>query len=242
MTLRMLHQLPALLLLSALTLRGDATTNVVTVSVTPDDTLSDLYFLYAQGDVARFTTLAGNAPAGVTTTFPIDLDIPFPITGVPFFSLIGLYAPSLGTTGVYVAIDNTDAANLIANGTSFDDAFTSFSGVFSPGESVLIAGMENLNSVSIVDAFGSPFGVFGFDIIDPFADVPEQQTPQLFTPIDFTGITDASLVKFSDASPGGSVALSVQPATAAVPEPASMWMLGTALLVWVGSRRVTRKG
>ena len=237
MTLRMLHQLPALLLLSALTLRGDTTTDTITVSVTPDDTLSDLYFLYAQGDVSRSVPLVGDAPAGTTNTFAVaPLGIPFPIPGVPFFSLIGTYTQPAGTTGVYVALDATDAASLETAGTTFDPAFTSFSGFFSPeAEATLVAAMQNFIGI-VADGFT------GADIIDSFADIPEQQTPQLFTPIDFTGITDASLVAFSDATSGGSVALSVQHSTAVVPEPASVWMLGAAILAWAGSRRMTKKG
>lgn len=219
---RILRHLPALVLLCAPALRGDATTDTVTVSVTPNDDLTDIYFLYAQGDISRFEFLPGNAPAGLTTTFPIGLQILFPVPGVPFFSLIGIYGATTGS-GVYVALDTTDATNLVAAGTSFDPAFTSFSGFFSPGaESTLMAAMQDPNGI-VAD------GLTGADIIDSFADIPEQQTPQLFTPLDFSGVTDASLVKFSDATPGGTVQVSVEPV--ATPEPETVWLVGVALLL-----------
>jgi hypothetical protein len=233
-SLRMLQHLTTLLLLSALALRGDATTDTVTVSITPNDTLSDLYFLYAQGDVSRFGPLTGTAPAGVTSTFPVTTEIGLPIPGAPFFSVIGVYTAAAGPMGVYVALDATDASSLVAAGTSFDNAFTSFSGFFSPGaESTLIAAMQDPDGI-VADGFT------GADIIDSFADIPEQQTPQLFTPLNLTGTTDANFVKFSDATPGGSVEVSLQP-VAAVPEPASGWMLGVPVLAWAGYRRLTKK-
>lgn len=229
---RMLRHLPVLLLLSTLTLRGDATTDTLTVSVTPDDNLTDLYFLYAQGDISRYDPLTGNAPAGVTTTYALSLQIPFPVPGVPDFSLIGIYGPAAGS-GVYVALDTTDASNLVAAGTSFDPAFTSFSGFFSPGaEFTLIAAMQDPDGI-VADGFT------GGDIIDSFADIPEQQTPQLFTPINFTGVTDASLVKFSHATSGGTVQVSIEPV--ATPEPATVWLLGAVLPLACALARHIRK-
>jgi hypothetical protein len=217
---RSLRHLPALLLLSALTLSADTTTDTGTVSVTPDDSLTNLYFLYAQGDISRYDPLTGNAPAGVTTTFALSLQIPFPVAGVPYFSLIGIYGPN---TGVYVALDATDASNFVAAGTPFDPAFTSFSGFFSPGaESTLMAALQDPDGI-VADGFS------GGEIIESFADIPEQQTPQLFTQINFTGVTDASLVKFSDATSGGTVEVSLEPV--ATPEPATVWLLGVLLLL-----------
>jgi hypothetical protein len=224
--------MPALLLLSALTLSADTTTDTVTVSVTPDDSLTNLYFLYAQGDISRYDPLTGNAPADVTTTFALSLQIPFPIPGVPYFSLIGIYGPTAGS-GVYVALDATDASNLVAAGTPFDPAFTSFSGFFSPGaESILMAAMQDPDGI-VADGFT------GGDIIQSFADIPEQQTPQLFTQINFTGVTDASLVKFSDATSGGTVEVSLEPV--ATPEPATVWLLGALLLLTCALARRIRK-
>ena len=229
---RILRHLPALLLLSALTLRGDATTDTVTISVTPNDNLTDLYFLYAQGDISRFDPLTGNAPAGVTTTFPVTLQVPFPVPGVPFFSLIAIYGTTTGS-GVYVALDATDASNLVAVATPFDPAFTSFSGFFSPGaESTLMAAMQDPDGI-VADGFT------GGDIIQSFADIPEQQTPQLFTPIDFSGITGGTLVKFSDATSGGSVQVSV--GSVATPEPGTVWLLGIVLLLACAGVRYRRK-
>ena len=229
---RIRRHLPALLMLSALTLRADATTDTVTVSVTPNATLTDLYFLYAQGDISRFESLTGNAPAGVTTTFPITLQIPFPVPGVPYFSLIGIYGPGSGS-GVYVALYATDASNLVAAGTMFDPVFTSFSGFFSPGaESTLMAAMQDPLGI-VADGFT------GGDIIQSFADIPEQQTPQLFTAIDFSGTTSASLVKFSDAAPGGTVQVSIEPV--ATPEPGTVWLLGALLVLLCATARRVRK-
>jgi len=229
---RILRHLPALLMLSALTLRADATADTVTVSVTPNATLTDLYFLYAQGDISRFESLTGNAPAGVTTTFPITLQIPFPVPGVPYFSLIGIYGPGSGS-GVDVALDTTDASNLVAAGTTFDPAFTSFSGFFSPGaEATLIAAMQDPLGI-VADGFT------GGDIIQSFADIPEQQTPQLFTAIDFSGTTSASLVKFSGAAPGGTVQVSIEPV--ATPEPGTVWLLGALLVLLCFTARRVRK-
>ena len=219
---RILIHLPVLLTLSVLALRGDATTNILTVSVTPDDNLTDLYFLYAQGDVSRSAFLIGSASAGVTTTFPVNLDIPLPIPGVPFFSLIGIYGTSAGS-GVYVALDAADASNIVAAAAPFDPTFANFSSFFTPGaESILMAAMQNPDGI-VADGFT------GSDIIDDFADIPEQQTPQLFTAIDFSGITSASLVKFSDATPGGTVRVAIQPV--ATPEPATIFLLGAVLLL-----------
>jgi len=214
----------------SLILSAQVSTDTVTVSITPTDTLTDLYFLYAQGDVSRYAPINGNAPAGVMTQFAVNTDVGLPIPGAPFFSVIGVYTTSSGAVGVDVAVDATDAANLIAAGTSFDNAFPNFSGGAVPeDESTLIASMEDPNDPA--PAPGGGFAFFGYQVIDIFADTPEQQTPALFPVLNLTGITDASLVGFSDASAGGSLEVSVQPAgQQAVPEPTTCWLLGAVVL------------
>jgi len=82
-------------------------------------------------------------------------------------------------------------------------------------------------------------GFTGGDIIQSFADIPEQQTPQLFTAIDFSGTTSASLVKFSDAAPGGTVQVSIEPV--ATPEPGTVWLLGALLVLLCATARRVRK-
>ena len=95
-------------------------------------------------------------------------------------------------------------------------------------ESTLIASMENPNSPA--PAPGGGFAFLGFDVIDIFADTPEQQTPTLFPGLNLTGTTDADLVTFSNAASGGSLEVSIQPAgQAEVPEPVSSWLLGVAV-------------
>ncbi len=223
-------------LLSALLSSAQVSTNTLTVSITPNDTLTDLYFLYAQGDVSKFAPLAGTAPAGVTIQFTVNTDVGLPIAGAPFFSVIGVYTTSSGAIGMDVALDATDAANLIAEATSFDNAFPSFSGAVVPeDESTLIASMENPNSPA--PAPGGGFAFLGFDVIDAFADTPQQQTPALFSGLNLTGTTDADLVTFSNAASGGSLEVSNQPAgQAAVPEPVSSWLLGVTVFA-VGAGR-----
>jgi hypothetical protein len=134
------------LALSGPILRAQVSTDTVTVSITPDDTLTNLYFLYAQGDVSRFSSLAGSAPAGTTTQFMVNTDDGLPIPGVPYFSVIGVYTPASGPSGIYVATDAPDAANLRAIGSSFATAFPSFvSAAIPENESTLIASMEDPN-------------------------------------------------------------------------------------------------
>jgi len=237
-TWRAIRRISWIPLFSALVLSAQVSTDTVTVSITPTDTLSDMYFLYAQGDVSKFSPLAGTAQAGVTTQFTVNTDVGLPIAGAPFFSVIGVYTTSTGAVGMDVALDATDAANLIADATSFDNAFPSFSGAAVPeDESTLIASMENPNSPA--PAPGGGFAFLGFDVIDIFADTPEQQTPALFPGLNLTGTTDAELVTFSNAAPGGSLEVSIKPAgQAAVPEPVSSWLFGVAVLA-VGAARVS---
>jgi hypothetical protein len=150
--------------------------------------------------------------------------------------------PSTGAVGMDVALDATDAANLIADATSFDNAFPNFSGAAVPeDESTLIASMENPNSPA--PAPGGGFAFLGFDVIDIFADTPEQQTPTLFPGLNLTGTTDADLVTFSNAASGGSLEVSIQPAgQAEVPEPVSSWLLGVAVFaVGAGRTRLVRE-
>jgi len=173
----------------------------------------------------------GDAPANTTTHFDITAigaDLPFPIPGTPFFSLAGVYNTSTG--GVTVAIDSTDAATLVSSGADFDSAFPSFSDPSgSPfGESLLAFGMAN-PYVTIVDGFS------GSELIQIFADTPEQQIPQLFTPYNGSGTSSASLVNFSDATAGGTVSISVSPGISTpTPEPATGWMLGVIVLSLAG--------
>jgi hypothetical protein len=217
-------------LFSTAALNADVVTDTIDVSVTPVDTLTNLFFLYAQGDVSRGFELIGSAPANVTTTFSVPVNsLPLPIPGTPYFSLIGVYTPASGPSGVYVALDPTDASTLISNNTNLDTAFSSFSPFLS--ESDLVAAMENPDGI-VADGFT------GGDIISIFADTPEQQDPALFAPINFSGITDASLVKFSDATAGGSVEVSIP--SAVTPEPAVGWMLAAAVLVLAGARTLRR--
>ena len=58
-------------------------------------------------------------------TFTVNMDVGLPIAGVPYFSVIGVYTTSTGAVGMDVALDATDAANLIADATPFDNAFPS---------------------------------------------------------------------------------------------------------------------
>jgi len=207
-------------------------TNTVTISIDPTATLNDLYFLYAQGDVSRAFALAGTAPAGVTTTITFDADIPFPIPGVPYFSVIGVYGQPTGPAGIIVGLDPTDAQNLIANGTSFTDAFSSWTPFFS--ESDLVSGMENPNS-SGADGFA------GSEIVANFADIPEQQDPALFPLLNLTGSTASTLVAFSNAAAGGSLDVSVQPVgQQSVPEPVTSWLLGAGVFALGAARRSTQ--
>lgn len=230
-------------LFSSLIVSAQVSTDTVTVSITPTDTLTDLYFLYAQGDVSRYSPLNGSAPAGVTTQFTVNTDVGLPIPGAPFFSVIGVYTTSGGMVGVDVALDATDAASLITAGASFDNAFPSFSGAAVPeDESTLIASMQDPNDPA--PAPGGGFAFFGYQVIDIFADTPEQQTPQLFPGLNLTGSSDADLVTFSNAASGGSLEVSVQPAgQETVPEPATSWLLGAVVLaakVWrsIGNNRL----
>jgi hypothetical protein len=207
----------------------------IVLSVTPSEDLTNLYFLYAQGDISRFFQLPTSAGANMTTNFDISgFGLPFPVPGTPFFSVIGLNS----TGDVFVAVDQTDAAALISNGTSFDDAFPSYAiggvGGTPFGEASLVSGMENVNGP---DVFGS-----GGDMLQIFADTPEQQTPQLFKPLNFSGFANSTLVEFSDATAGGTVSLSIQPAgTTATPEPAAGWLLGSAVSAMAGVRTIKRK-
>jgi hypothetical protein len=240
--LQAIRRMSLIVLFSSLILSAQVSTDTVTVSITPTDTLTDLYFLYAQGDVSRYSPLNGSAPAGVTTQFAVNTDVGLPIPGAPFFSVIGVYTTSGGTVGLDVALDATDAANLISAGTSFDNAFPSFSGGAVPeDESTLIASMEDPNDPA--PAPGGGFAFFGYQVVDIFADTPEQQTPALFPGLNLTGITDADLVTFSNAASGGSVELSIQPAgQETVPEPVTTWLLGAAVLAMSARRfRVSRR-
>ena len=166
----------------------------------------------------------------MTTNFDISgFGLPFPVPGTPFFSVIGLNS----TGDVFVAVDQTDAATLISNGTSFDDAFPSYAiggvGGTPFGEASLVSEME--------DPIGS-----GGELLQDFADTPEQQTPQLFTPLNFSGFANSTLVEFSNATSGGTVSLSIQPTgITATPEPAVGWMLGSAVLAMAGVRTIKRK-
>jgi hypothetical protein len=227
-------------LLSALLSSAQVSTNTLTVSITPNDTLTDLYFLYAQGDVSNFSALAGTAAADVTTQFTVNMDVGLPIAGVPYFSVIGVYTPAVGPSGAYVATDAPDAADLRAMGASFATAFPSFVLATIPeNESTLIASMEDPNSPA--PAPGGGFALFGYDVVSIFADTPEQQTPGLFAPLNLSGITDADLVKFSNATNGGTVEVSDQGAGhATVPEPVSGWPLGAAVFAAAAQRRIRR--
>src|SRR5579871_4920456 len=63
------------LFLSALlagTLSAQVSTSTVTLTVDPTQTLSDLYFLYTQGDISRAFPLMGDAPANTSTQFDIS--------------------------------------------------------------------------------------------------------------------------------------------------------------------------
>jgi hypothetical protein len=222
--LKMLVCAASIALLSAVVLSADVT-DTIDIAVTPNDTLTNLFLLYSQGDVSRGFEISGSAPANVTTTFTVPVDtIPLPIPGSPFFSVIGVYTPASGPSGVYVALDPTDAFTLISSGTSFDNAFSSFSPFLS--EADLIAAMQNPDGIA-ADGFT------GGDIVSIFADTPQQQSPPLFAALNLSGSSDATLVKFSDATSGGSVEASI-PSTA-VPEPATGWMLGAVVLALAGA-------
>jgi hypothetical protein len=151
------------------------------------------------------------------------------------FTKAGIYIRivCIGSSTTY---GNGLATNLIADATSFDNAFPSFSGAVVPeDESTLIASMENPNSPA--PAPGGGFAFLGFDVIDIFAATPEQQTPALFPGLNLTGTTDAGLVTFSNAASGGSLEVSIQPGgQAAVPEPVSACLLGVVVFA-VGIRR-----
>ncbi len=233
--LRTIQRVSLIAIFASLSVSAQVSTSTVNISITPNDTLTNIYFLYAQGDVSNFSALYGTAPANVTTQFTVNMDVGLPIPGVPYFSVIGVYTPDTGPSGIYVATDDPDAANLRAIGESFDTAFPSFvSGAIPENESTLIASMENPNSPA--PAPGGGFALFGYEVISSFADTPEQQAPALFSPLNLTGITNADLVKFSDARIGGAVQVSVQgTGQAAVPEPRGVWLFGAAVLaVWAG--------
>ncbi|HLK20096.1 MAG TPA: hypothetical protein VKT81_14150, partial [Bryobacteraceae bacterium] len=223
------------LFLSALlagTLSAQVSTSTVTLTVDPTQTLSDLYFLYAQGDISRAFPLMGDAPANTSTQFDISAitaDLPFPVSGTPFFSLVGVYDATAG--GVAVAIEPGQAASLISIGATFDQAFYSFADPSGNplGESSLAFAMENPNQ--FIDGFT------GSELVQIFADTPEQQFLTLFPLCNASGTTTAPLLNFSDATAGGSLSITVATTgSVATPEPATGWMLAVFVSSLAGVR------
>jgi hypothetical protein len=206
-------------LFTALLSADTVSTDIVTVTVSPTSfTLTDLYFLYSQGDVSFATPLNGDAPAGASTSFAVDVDIPRPIAGSPYYSVVGVYTPAAGPQGVFIAIDPVDSS-IAAQ--PFTSVFTDYSWFFTEAE--LVEGMENFDS-------DTPDGI-GFDLVNPLAGTPQAQDPPLFPLINLTGTTDATLFQYSDGVAAGSVELSLGSPTSATPEPSTAWMLGGLVLV-----------
>ncbi len=214
----------AIALLSVSILRADAIDQTINVAVTPDVGLTDLFFVYNQGDKANVLTL-GDAAANVTTNFQIPDDLISDIPGTPYFSVIGLYTNASGGTGIDVAMDPTTARDLAAEGATFDQAFPSIAELFGQpfGEPGLIEAMKDYLDQS--------------DYVGDFAYTPTQQPLPVFAALNAAGTTDASFDAFSTATPGGSVELTLPSASqTAAPEPRSAWLLGAALLAFAYGR------
>jgi len=219
--------LPLGALFTAVLSADTVSTNTVTVTVNPTtSTLTDLYFLYSQGDVSFATPLVGDAPMGVSTTYSVDVEIPRPIAGSPYYSVIGVYTPAAGPQGVFVALDPADAS--LAE-QPFTSVFTDYSSFFTEAE--LVEGMENFDN-------DTPDGI-GFDLVDPFAATPQDQDPPLFPLINLSGTTDATLFQYSEGVAAGSVELSLGSSTSATPEPSSGWLLGAFVLAAAFARALS---
>ncbi len=220
-------------LLSAPLLSADAIDQTINVAVTPSVGLTNLFFLYNQGDVVHVLDLTGDAPANVTTNFQIPDDLISDIPGTPYFSVIGLYTNASGGTGINVAMDPTTARDFSAEGANFDQAFPSITELFGGqpfGEAGLIAAMED------PDGF-TAFGQLASSLVGIFADTPTQQPLPVFAALNAIGTTDAMFDAFSIATPGGSVELTLPSAgQTAVPEPGSTWLIGASLLAFAYGR------
>lgn len=208
----------------------------------PVSTVSDLIFLYTQGDVLRDVMLTGSAAPGGATTFSVNETIDVTIPGTPMFSLIGLYS-STTSTGVAVAVNPTVGTSMVSGGATFDTAFPVFSGLFQPSESTLAQAIPNPNSAISAPGGGTLDAGFGYEIVDYFNSSSEYEATDPFTPLNLNGSTSASLLGFSNATSLATVDVSVVPqggtsGTTGVPEPGSggllamgMIALGTALTV-----------
>jgi hypothetical protein len=210
--------------------RADSQTYTFDVSVVdPANNVTGLIFLYTQGDVVREQLLNASALAGKTSTFAISEDIDLTIPGTPSFSIVGLYGPA-ANQGVYVAVNNAQAANFVAAGTAFDNAFPSFAAntaLIAPGvspEAALVDGIQN--PLTDESAF-------------LFAESSESDAVDPFTAINLNGSTKASFLGFSTAALDGSVEVDVVPpggsggtggGTPGVPEPSSGSLAALILL------------
>jgi hypothetical protein len=231
--------------------RADTQTFNFNVSVVdPVNNVSNLIFLYTQGDTVREQVLPGSALAGKTSTFAIsEDDVDLTIPGTPSFSIVGLYGPA-ANQGVYVAVNGPQAATFAAGGTSFAGAFPTFaadvalSAPSTPSEAALVDGLQNPNTVAAENVF-------------LFAEASEGDAIDPFTAINLTGSTKADFLGFSAAALDGSVEVDVvQPGggTTGVPEPGSGLLVGLTLLAgvvaqaagkgigWIGRTHSARNG
>lgn len=211
-------------LLAGLLTVSVASAATFSASITPSDDLTDVYLLgFAD---AAFAVALPDAPGGTTSNLAAtynNLDISqydALQAGIDFYSVVGIYG---GGTGVYVSVDNISGFSLIINQATFSDAFSN-----SPlTESGLETALAN-GDITSLDSFISSF-------------LGEQYNGHTLLSLssDHLGQPGApeTLVKFSNATLGGSVQGSVDLSSA--PEPGTWALLLAGLaLVPVAHRRL----
>jgi hypothetical protein len=221
----------------AISARADSTNyNFNITVVNPADNVSNLIFLYTQGDVVDFYNLSGDAAAGTSTTFAVSQTIDLAVAGTPSFAVIGTYGQA-SNPGVYVAVNGATAANLVTTGATFASAFPVYSALFGSPEATLADAIRNPDTD--IDSGGGTFGAgFGYEIVGLFDSSSEYEARDPFTALNLTGTTSADFLGFSQATLDGTVSVSVLSpgGSSSVPEPGSGRLLELAALALVAAR------